>query len=231
MAQFDSNYGLPQATINQIGVGGTPAIDYTNGSLEATLDVEMAHALAPGATIDVYEGTDDYYSTIEETLNEAIVQHEANVLSMGWGSPEYSYYDGYLPQAFLATMDAIFAQGAAEGMTMLAASGDSGEWSEDDIDYNLANNQAPALNTVMSVEYPASDPYVTGVGGTDLSITPDGAYSGETVWNEALGDEYGYSPGESTYGTGSSGGFSFDFLAPSWQQSTVDDYVLPGDGL
>ena len=103
----------------------------------------MAHALAPGAAINVYEGADGYYSTIEEALNEAIVQHEANVLSMGWGSSECSYYYGNLPQAFLATMDAIFAQGAAEGMTLLAASGDSGEWSEEDIAYNLINSLRP----------------------------------------------------------------------------------------
>ena len=83
---------------------------------------------------------------------------------------------------------------------------------------------------MRSVEYPASDPYVTGVGGTFLTITPDGAYNGETVWNEALGDEYGYGSTDYTYGTGSTGGFSYDFLAPSWQQLTVDNYVYQDQG-
>ena len=153
--------------LNQISVGGTAIPDYTSngaGSVEATLDVEMAHAMAPGATIDVYEGADNLYSTIEEALNEAIVQHTANVLSMGWGSPGSYYYGYLLPQSFLATMDAIFAQGAAEGMTLVAASGDSGKWSSIDINNNFNPPTA-------SVQYPASDPYITGVGGTDLSIT------------------------------------------------------------
>lgn|GEM_PF-1553757 len=232
VAQFDSNYGLPATTANQvnqivsqIGVGGAPGTDYSDsssGSSEATLDVEMAHALAPGAGINVYEGVDDDYSTLEETVNEAIVQHNSNVLSMGWGSPENSNDPAYgaLPTAFLATFDAIFAQGAAEGMTMLAASGDSGKWSGNDLD---SPNSTYSSNPALTVDYPASDPYVTGVGGTDLSInSSDGAYNGETVWNDELGD--GASPGATN---GSTGGFSGAFLAPSWQ-SNVDNYVYHG---
>jgi kumamolisin len=232
IAQFDSNYGLPATTagqvnqiVNQIGVGGVPGTDYStasSGSSEATLDVEMAHAIAPGARIDVYEGVDDDYSTLEETVNETIVQHNSNVLSMGWGSPENSNDPAYksLPTAFLATFDAIFAQGAAEGMTMLAASGDSGKWSLNDLD---STNSTYSANPALTVDYPASDPYVTGVGGTDLSITPDGAYNGEAVWNDMLG--YGKNSG-TPYG--STGGFSLDFLAPSWQDANVDNYSYQG---
>lgn len=66
-------------------------------------------------------------------------------------------------------MDAVFKVGAAQGLGFHAASGDSGS---DD-----------AGDGGTSVDYPASDPYVTGVGGTKLTVTSSNAFSKEVAWS------------------------------------------------
>src|SRR5438094_709937 len=74
--------------------------------------------------------------------------------------------------AELQTLDTIFKQGAAQGISFFAASGDSGAY--DCSDTNLA------------VDSPASDPYITGVGGTNLKLN-SGAYGSESVWSNPGG--------------------------------------------
>ncbi|MDA8064188.1 MAG: S-layer homology domain-containing protein [Thermaerobacter sp.] len=202
---FDATYGLPSFTPDQIGVGGTPSVDFNGGSGEATLDVEMVHSLAPGAAVNVYEAVNNSSAYLEEAVNEAVVQHAANVLSMSWGAT-----DANLPQAYRSTMDALFAQGAAEGMTLLASSGDNGAYGSG--------------GTTVTPQFPASDPYVTGVGATVLNPTADGAYGGETVWNcqEGLGYCGANTPPPYYYGSG--GGFSPHFQAPAWQTPAETTY-------
>ncbi len=149
--------------------GATPSLGASGGTLEADLDIEELMTQAPGAAIDVYEApsSDDY-----DLWNAVIQADNASIISMSWGLCEqanFTYGDG--------TEEAVLLQqAAAQGQAIFAASGDSG--SED----------CSALgegDTNLSVDFPASDPNVVGVGGTTLSGSP-GAWS-ETTWNSSSG--------------------------------------------
>src|SRR5581483_3335689 len=89
------------------------------------------------------------------------------------------------------------AQGAVQGMSFFAASGDAGAY--DCQDTNLA------------VDYPASDPNVTSVGGTTLTVNADGSYKSESVWSNPLDRLHG------PRGAGSGGGLSSTWQMPGWQ--------------
>jgi kumamolisin len=99
-----------------------------------------------------------------------------------------------VPAAQLQTDDQYFAELAAAGVTIFAASGDQGA----DPDPAFA-----APNGAASPESPASDPNVTGVGGTTLTVDSTGAAQNEVVWNNASG--------------ASGGGVSGYFERPAWQ--------------
>ena len=189
IAAFEKCYliSTPVDTIPVDGGAGTGA-----GSGEAALDIENVASLAPGATIDVYEAPDgntgvlDLYQTIAN-------QDTAAVVSTSWGLCEASVGSG----AAVAE-EAVFEQMAAQGQSIVAAAGDSG--SED--------CYAPPANTdtALQVDDPASDPYVTGVGGTSLAAP--GPPPTETAWND----------GSSGYGAGG-GGISQFWQMPAWQAS------------
>jgi len=113
---FDSEFGLPATTVTRVNeTGGTsyPASDSTGGwELEESLDVEWAHAMAPGASIMLVEAS----STSDNELLDAVsyAAGHANVVSMSWGGSEFSSetaYDSYFDHA---------------GVAFVASSGDSG---------------------------------------------------------------------------------------------------------
>jgi hypothetical protein len=191
--------------------GGQPA---GPGSGEASLDVEDVSAMAPGATIDVYEGpftgenSEDYDSLDEYT---AIIDADQDqVVSTSWGLCEQSIEQGQtgLQQA----ENNLFEQAAAQGQTVFDASGDNGE---DDCNTNETPNVAPGQNPV-SVDDPTSQPYVVSVGGTAISDASSSPPT-EQVWND--GPE----------GGAGGGGISQAWEMPSWQQdATVPGIDLPG---
>ena len=113
------------------------------------------------------------------------------IVSISWGLCE-----AYSGAAELQTLDTIFKQGAAQGISFFAAAGDSGAY--DCGDGNLG------------VDSPASDPYVTGVGGTNLQLNA-GAYGSESVWSNPSDTQ------RSPNGAGGGGGVSNTFAQPSWQ--------------
>lgn len=212
---FDSLFGLPNPTLNQISVTGGPLpLNYTTGgSGEATLDVEWSHAMAPGAAIDVYEAPSGAQPDVLMALNEAIAQDaqtHAHVVSMSWGSP-----DGDLSLPIIAAGGQLFAAGTAEGITFLAASGDHGS--------------TPGLTsssvTPVQTNNPADDPNVTAVGGTYLTVNADGTYGGETTWNSTEGNDFflQYQGVTSLHAGG--GGFSQFIKAPAWQAPTVSNWT------
>ncbi|TMC80780.1 MAG: peptidase S53 [Chloroflexi bacterium] len=126
-----------------------------------------------------------------DTYNKIVTDNKAQVVSTSWGLCETS---SGVPE--LQTLDTIFKQGAAQGISFFAASGDSGAY--DCSDTNLA------------VDSPASDPYVTGVGGTNLQLNA-GAYGSESVWSNPNSTTRG------PKGAGGGGGLSNTFKQPSWQ--------------
>jgi subtilase family serine protease len=131
---------------------------------ETTLDLERAGAMAPGAKILVYEGVNSSNSTFEAVYNRIVAENKASVVTTSWGLCEQQ-----MPSALVTLDNNIFAEAAAQGQAWFAASGDSGAY--DCGDY-----------TALGVDYPASDPNVTAVGGTTLMISPGGAIGVEMGW-------------------------------------------------
>ena len=130
-------------------VGGTSNIQ-GNGSIEATLDLEMLAAFAPRATVKVYIGPNTV-AGVNATYNQIVTDGVASIVSTSWGECEQAS-----GSAELQALDNIFKQGVAQGQVFFAASGDAGAY--DCQDNNLA------------VDTPADDPNVIGVGGTTLHL-------------------------------------------------------------
>jgi kumamolisin len=182
----------------------------TDWGFEEALDIEWARATAPAATIKMTfapDATAGLYGSVDW-----LVAHQAaNVISLSWGENDVGTYNAYAspcPSACNATTDGsydllhpVFEAAALEGITVLSASGDCG---------------AAAGTSGDSTDYPASDPYVVGVGGTVLTLGTGDAWSSEVAWS---GNSSGSrSPGCQNQG-GSTGGYS-PFPRPYWQTGT-----------
>lgn len=175
--------------------------------LEVTLDVEAVAATAPGAAQTVYEAPNRDDAWVDE-LAKIASDDSITVLSGSWlegekcGSPPIgASHDSY-------------TQMAAQGITLLSASGD---WGATGCGYD-------GDTSTVQADFPASDPLVTGVGGTQLR-TGDGAgtYQAESCWSEG-----GSGP------TRSGGGYSQIFAKPDWQPGdsrfrSVPDVALDAD--
>ncbi len=191
ISSYESCYGI-STKVNETNVNGG-ATGSASGSGEAALDIEDVAGLAPSATIDVYEAPNTNTGLIDEY--EAIADNDtAQVVSSSWGECE--------PLSTPSVVDAeetIFEMMATQGQSMMAAAGDDGSTA-------CYGQTTPPVSEELAVSDPASDPYVTGVGGTDL--TSLGSPPTETVWNES----------SASNGAGG-GGISEDWTMPSWQQS------------
>ncbi len=147
------------------------------GSGEATLDIEQLIGLVPQARLIVYQapnsndngpGAGPY-----DELSAIISQDLAPVVSDSWGQCEPA--EG---RDDAAAENTLFEEAAVQGQTFVASAGDSG--SED-----CDNGRGLRGNTALNVDDPASQPFVTGVGGTSMSAA--GPPPTESVWNSASG--------------------------------------------
>ncbi|BBH17260.1 serine protease [Nocardioides baekrokdamisoli] len=176
---------------------------------EETLDVEAAHAMAPDANVRYYGGKScsdpDLLAALARVNDEGI----ATIVSNSWGGVG----DVVKPSLFQA-YEATFLQAAAEGISYTFSSGDSGDEST-----NLGTPQT---------DYPASDPYVTAVGGTSTQITSAGI-TGETGWQTS---KYSLVNGAwslvAPFQYGGGGGYSSNIPEPAYQ--TAAGIVSPNGG-
>jgi subtilase family serine protease len=190
IAQYFKTYGLSTPNIsapvrvdNFNGVAG-------QGAIEVELDMEVVGAIAPHANQIVYEGPNTTQG-LNDTYNKIVVDNKAHIVSTSWGLCE-----AYSGAGELQTLDTIFKQGVAQGISFFAAAGDSGA-------YDCGDGK-------LGVDSPASDPNVTGVGGTNLQLNA-GAYGSESVWSTPSDTQ------RSPKGAGGGGGVSNTFAKPSWQ--------------
>lgn len=197
------SFYYPVATTRNLNASGTNP----PWALENELDIEWSRAAAPGATIEMVfspnGGADLYYA-----IDWVVATKAADVLSMSWGEPEVGVFNASYAactsacnassDGTLAVLEPILELGAAEGITSFSASGDCG---------SADGTSGVAAN------YPASSPFVTGVGATALTIDSAGRYVSESAWR---GNSSGaFAPGCINQG-GSGGGFSV-FPRPAWQ--------------
>ena len=178
-------HGMP--TFSTIDLQGSPATkpqggsgigleDKTGWALEVALDVEWAHAIAPGANILLV------HTPTAETLGvqgfpqmmmaeDYVVKHDlADVISQSFGSSELAFGS---PQSLL-NLRYAFQDAKAAGVTVLASSGDFGSTNE--TKQSLTGAGADVIQT-PNVGWPGSDPLVTGVGGTYLCQDPNNTTS------------------------------------------------------
>ena len=165
---YEDAFGLPHIPLETVPVdlNGTPLSPGQNAD-EAVLDIELAGALAPRADkIIAYEGPDTNVG-IMDMYTRIATDDRAKQVSTCWGMDE-----DHTDPTVRTQENAIFEEMAGQGQTIYSASGDAGAY--DDV----------TSPTTLSVDDPASQPYVTGVGGTTLSTHGvSGTWAGETTWN------------------------------------------------
>ena len=177
VSAYQSCYGT-KVSVSTVKVDGGPkeAADTTDASgfpvgLESALDIEDLIGLVPQASLIVYQGPDAVSASDQDVLDvyrKMVTDDEVKVISTSWGACTADQ-----SSAFLDAENQIFAEAAAQGQTVTAASGDDGSgdcWPDPASDPNRGQ---------VSVDDPAGQPYVLGVGGT--SMTGSGAT--QTAWN------------------------------------------------
>jgi subtilase family serine protease len=218
---FDAAMGLPDPTFTQITpAGAPPAFDPNDGNqfgwgVETSLDVEWAHAIAPGANIVLAIAKSNDDSDILKVTKYVIDNNIGDVISQSYGEAE-----ACMDPSLLAQQHQLFAEAAQKGITVFASSGDSG----------AAQFNCDGTAAIKAASTPASDPNVTGVGGTTLfADTSTGAYDHETAWTEPFGCNPPAVAAEDVNCSG--GGFSSVYSRPSFQASTFKSAHAAGRGV
>ncbi|MCI4357294.1 MAG: PKD domain-containing protein [Thermoplasmata archaeon] len=213
LARFDSATGTPAGNVSYlypVPTSNNLNSTSTGWGFEESLDIEWARAMAPGAALKMTFAP-DATSGLYASVDWLVAHRAANVLSLSWGENDVGVYNAFSTSCSSgcnATTDGSYAllhpvmeAAALEGITVLSATGDCGSASG---------------TSGISTDYPSSDPYVVGVGGTVLTLTGANAYSSEVAWSgNATGKS---SPGCFNQG-GSGGGYS-PFPRPYWQVAT-----------
>jgi subtilase family serine protease len=202
---FDQQFGLPAATLKIIQpegkVGPLASALGRTWAAETTLDVEWAHVMAPDAKIvlaetpaSATEGIFKFVQTITKAVRYIVSNQLAGVISQSLDVTEQN-----LGAASLAKLSTAYGAARSGKITVVAAAGDTGP-----------TNYRPDGSTLYLrrvVAWPASDPLVTAVGGTDVQLNASGGRTGpDTVWSE--GNQFA-----------GGGGRSARFPRPAYQNS------------
>jgi len=198
---------------------------------EANLDIEWAYAIAPLAHIVLIgvppaetEGVQGFPNLFKAISQQIDANPSGTVFSMSFGVTEETFGGAMAGQT--AKFDAVFQKGIAKGDTFFASSGDSG---------TLGTSKQHKDTTSYAHEtsgWPASSPYVTAVGGTQLQSgwtwnpTSDVAFNADGSYNP---DYFNWTPGglqnvvwnESWLPAASGGGPSVIYPRPSWQNGVL----------
>ncbi|MGC8480240.1 MAG: S53 family peptidase [Acidimicrobiales bacterium] len=233
---------VPSGKIHLVNVdGGAGAVSLNNGSDETTLDVEQSGAIAPDASVYVYQAPNTDYGFVDAFFALAS-NNIASSFSASWGESEtflqesvnnYTESPGYA-NAF----NEAFAEAAAQGETGFVSSGDQAAY----------DASADALTTNLAVDNPGDSPYITAAGGTTLAGTQQ-PYKVQNANKKVIGADYVTIPQEMTWNWGylfpmyaalgfptesaaattaspnliggSGGGYSTLFPEPTYQQGVV----------
>jgi subtilase family serine protease len=198
--------------------------DYYGWTDETSLDVEWSHVMAPDANILLVETpmteTEGVYGfpQIVAAENFVINHHLGDVITQSFGASEQAF----LSPSRIATLRSAYFNAQQQGITVLAASGDQGS-----TDYfcspasgcaDPSNVQCCSSNP--AVDWPSSDPLVTGVGGTQLQLNDEGYRTApDSVWDD-LSSTVGVPGPVYTWGSGG-GGHSTVFSRPQFQDGVA----------
>lgn len=175
---FDQRFGLPDPTLTVVNQRGQTQLpeDNSGWALETSLDVEWAHAMAPGANLLLVQASDNSLGNLLAAVDQARTNPGVVAVSMSWGAREF-------PSE--AAFDDYFTTPATHtGITFIAASGDH----------------------AGQVLWPAASPNVLSVGGTTLNVDSSGNYLSESGWSDSGGGQSAYEPKPSYQSAVSSSG-------------------------
>ncbi|MGA9039588.1 MAG: S53 family peptidase [Terriglobales bacterium] len=192
---FSAQFGLPQLTSSNFAITYIPTASLCESAdqVEINIDVEWAHAVAPGANINLIVPPSASFQDTDEAEFTAIVYGLANVLSGSYGSVE-----SFTDTADLENENLINEIGAVSGISVNFSSGDDGDFS--------------FFGIPATVSAPADSPWATAVGGVTLALNSDNSIAWQSGWgnNEVLLAEEGFvadPPASEAFGfIGGSGG-------------------------
>ena len=169
LTTYFAGLGIPMPSIKAVSVDGATNSPTTSNSAdgEVMLDIEVAGAVAPGASIVVYfaPNTDQgFLDAITQAVHDT--QNKPSIISISWGQAEV----GWTTQS-LNNFNEAFKAASLLGVTICVAAGDSGS------DDSVGDGK-------VHVDFPASSPYVLACGGTKL-VAKGAKISSEVVWHEA----------------------------------------------
>jgi subtilase family serine protease len=229
ITNFQAALGLPAKAPIQILVPNTGYSTVSSGDEgESDLDLEYSSSMAPGATVYlVYTGGSTNSDGVYTSLQYAVSNDIAPIITLSYGTCE-----PYLSSGEYTQMNAILQQGAVQGQTILVSSGDDGSTS---CFYDTSDSVA--VQQALAVSFPASSPYVTAMGGTEISsanesstyfntttgtdiVSSAKSYIPEIAWND---DAYAVSQGATGNSVldSSGGGTSTLSPRPTWQAGVV----------
>jgi kumamolisin len=185
---YFAGLGIKGPTVTSVSVDGASNTPGGDADGEVALDIEVAGALAPGATFVVYfaANTDQgFYNAVAQAAHDAT--HKPTVMSISWGSAESTW----APQGRDA-LESALQDAAALGITVTVAAGDAGATD------GVSDGQP-------HVDFPSSSPSVLACGGTKLTAS-GGKIASEVVWNETA-----------TGNGATGGGVSTVYALPAWQ--------------
>ncbi|HEX4704582.1 MAG TPA: S53 family peptidase [Pseudonocardiaceae bacterium] len=188
VTHYDNQFGLGSSAPTTVSVDGANFDGAPGaGQGEVELDIEIVQAMAKSVQTFVYEAPNSDQGEIDLSAQIAS-EDRVSVTSISWGACEAES----TPSSITGTSNG-FKQGVSEGITYYSASGDNGS--------------ADCQSGAQGVDYPASDPNVSGVGGTTLRSS--GTRRTETAWS------------------GSGGGVSNTFATPSYQRGSNGHRTVP----
>jgi subtilase family serine protease len=195
LADFDAQWGLPAINLQIVAPDGLTPFDVTDGNMvgwsgEISLDVQYSHAIAPKAKVVLVLAKSNNDADMVSAERYAIQHNLGDVVSMSYGEGEKCFDPKLAQQEYL-----LFAQASLKGITLIASSGDDGA-------------AQPGCNSgdpdFLSASTPASNPFVLGVGGTNLTADlTTGQWQSEVAWDDGYGQ--------------SGGGFSVRYPKPIYQ--------------
>ncbi len=224
--QYSVNHGDKAFAPGQYSEVNDPS-QYTNQALcgfgdygEESLDVDMAHGLAPDAKVITVAANSCFDSDLIAAEAKIVDSHLADIVSNSWGELQYTT-GGDIDPAVTKAFDQIFMQGAAEGIAFDFSSGDC--MNNDAYSISKGLNCDPTSSRAQ-IEWPTGSSWVTSVGGTALALNKQGGYGfeapmGDTRSGRTAPGAASWTPAGQTFGGG--GGVSESEAQPWYQSWTV----------
>lgn len=194
------------------GFNADPSCDPAGWAGEQALDVQAAHTISPSGNL-VYYGARDCNS-LDDALNTAVSDNQVSIVSNSWGSTDG---EQGLSDQEKAQFDSIAVESASQGQTLLFSSGDTG-----DLSSMTGHPVAP---------WPASNPWVTAVGGTTVGLDQNNKTVVNTGWENAAeqqqGDQWVPVQGQGAV-QGAGGGLSQVYDQPDYQRQVAQTHGKRG---